>query len=238
MWGRVGGSVTRARPRHPLHRMPFDSPGEARRRFAYPGRKKDCLSSLFNLVPGGGIGHTGATPASAASDALRFPRRSAQALRLPRTKKRLPEQSFQFGAGGGIGHTGATPASAASDALRFPRRSAQALRLPRTKKRLPEQSFQFGAGGGIGHTGATPASAASDALRFPRRSAQALRLPRTKKRLPEQSFQFGAGGGNRTPTPFQAPDFESGTSTSSITPARRGALSMKHLPISTTIVPL
>jgi hypothetical protein len=31
--------------------------------------------------------------------------------------------------------------------------------------------------------------------------------------------KFGAGGGNRTPTPFLAPDFESGTSTSSITPA-------------------
>ncbi len=34
-------------------------------------------------------------------------------------------------------------------------------------------------------------------------------------------LNLGAGGGNRTPTPFQAPDFESGTSTSSITPARK-----------------
>ena len=30
---------------------------------------------------------------------------------------------------------------------------------------------------------------------------------------------FGAGGGTRTLTPSLAPDFESGTSTSSITPA-------------------
>lgn len=57
-------------------------------------------------------------------------------------------------------------------------------------------------------------------------------------RLTTESIILGAGGGNRTPTPFQAPDFESGTSTSSITPARRGALSMKQLPISTTIAPL
>ena len=34
---------------------------------------------------------------------------------------------------------------------------------------------------------------------------------------------FGAGGGTRTPTPFLAPDFESGTSTSSITPAKGNA---------------
>jgi hypothetical protein len=55
IWCRGGESVTQARPRHPLHRMPFDSPGDARRRFAYPGRKKNCIRSLFNLVPGGGI---------------------------------------------------------------------------------------------------------------------------------------------------------------------------------------
>ncbi len=40
------------------------------------------------------------------------------------------------------------------------------------------------------------------------------------KNLKNISGLFGAGGGNRTPTPFQALDFESSTSTSSITPAR------------------
>jgi hypothetical protein len=43
----------------------------------------------------------------------------------------------------------------------------------------------------------------------------------------------GAGGGTRTLTPFLAPDFESGASTSSTTPAKRAALSPKQRTIST-----
>ena len=35
---------------------------------------------------------------------------------------------------------------------------------------------------------------------------------------------FSAGGGNRTPTPLKEPDFESGTSTNSITEASENAL--------------
>ena len=56
--------------------------------------------------------------------------------------------------------------------------------------------------------------------------------------FPKLEVLDGAGGGTRTLTPFLAPDFESGASTSSTTPAKRAALSMMRSLISTTIPPL
>jgi hypothetical protein len=50
------GSVTQARPRHPLHRMPFESCREVRRYFAFWAKKKPaCAGSILLLVPRRGL---------------------------------------------------------------------------------------------------------------------------------------------------------------------------------------